>query len=90
SLTVQCRYTQLGREYTGRVNFTSSGRICQRWDRQTPHAHSRTNPAAFPSGTNTLSDAENFCRNPDSEQEGPWCYTMDSDSRWEYCDISFC
>ena len=32
----------------------------------------------------------NFCRNPDGEPKGPWCYTTDPDERWEYCDIPGC
>ena len=31
----------------------------------------------------------NYCRNPDDEPE-PWCYTTDSDKRWEYCGIPKC
>ena len=28
----------------------------------------------------------NYCRNPDNEPKGIWCYTTDAGSRWEYCD----
>ncbi|XP_078603199.1 plasminogen-like [Branchiostoma floridae x Branchiostoma japonicum] len=28
---------------------------------------------------------ENYCRNPDGEGGTSWCYTMDPDTRWEYC-----
>ncbi|CAC5426857.1 PLG [Mytilus coruscus] len=33
---------------------------------------------------------ENFCRNPDNEPLGPWCYTTDPTKRWEYCNVSSC
>ena len=29
----------------------------------------------------------NYCRNPDSEDGGVWCYTTDPDVKWEYCDV---
>ncbi|XP_077971315.1 laminin subunit gamma-1-like [Styela clava] len=32
----------------------------------------------------------NFCRNPDAEPSGPWCYTTDSEKRWENCPIPKC
>lgn len=31
-----------------------------------------------------------YCRNPDGDVNGPWCYTTDSRKAWEYCDIPKC
>lgn len=37
-------------------------------------------------------DASNYCRNPESLDTGdrPWCYTMNPDKRWEYCNVRKC
>ncbi len=65
--------------YRGPKRSTKSGTTCQPWDSQSPHSHSNT-PAQNPNADLR----ENYCRNPDGE-DGPWCYTMDSDIRWQYC-----
>lgn len=83
-----CKSTILGRQYLGKVSHTSSGIECQRWDSQTPNEHSRSHAAYFPE--KYLADAANYCRNPDSESEGPWCYTMSLNTRWEFCDVPLC
>ncbi len=44
-----------------------------------------SNPANFPDGMDN-----NYCRNPDNEPGGPWCYTTSHNKRWEYCHIPFC
>ena len=31
----------------------------------------------------------NYCRNPDHDPNGPWCYT-DNKERYEYCGIPKC
>ncbi|XP_013004333.2 plasminogen [Cavia porcellus] len=73
-----------GENYRGKVAVTVSGRTCQRWKDQTPHKHNRT-PENYP-----CKDLdENYCRNPDKET-APWCYTTDSEVRWEYCAIPSC
>ncbi|XP_074657426.1 uncharacterized protein LOC141910631, partial [Tubulanus polymorphus] len=79
-----CKTTTEGQEYRGHLDRAKSGRKCQAWNSQSPHKHTRYH---------MLSDrgtASNYCRNPDNEPEGPWCYTVDPDTRWEYCDIGFC
>ncbi|XP_048456971.1 plasminogen isoform X1 [Rhincodon typus] len=77
-------YTGKGQKYRGTERTTISGRICQRWDAQKPHLHSRT-PANYP----CKGLEQNYCRNPDNEKE-PWCYTTDPDTRWEYCQVRKC
>lgn len=73
------------KDYRGTVSVTASGKECQQWDSQSPHQHSRT-PVNYPwSGLDA-----NYCRNPDGEPGGAWCYTNSSASRWEYCEVMHC
>lgn len=67
------------------MNKTRKGVTCQRWDSQTPHAHTLTSDTHPKAGLD-----ENFCRNPDGEPRGPWCYTTSSKKRWDYCDVPSC
>lgn len=32
----------------------------------------------------------NYCRNPDKDKHGPWCYTNSSAIPWDYCNIKPC
>ena len=75
----------MGLEYRGTLNTTRDGEVCQRWDSQIPHTHNNK-----PEENPDRGLQENYCRNPDDEPKGPWCYTTDPDIRWEYCDIGFC
>jgi len=68
-----------GEDYRGTISVTLSGLKCQKWSKQTPHDHDYK-PRDYPELQ------ENYCRNPDGEEEGgPWCYTTDPNERWEYC-----
>ena len=69
--------------YIGNIATTTTGKTCQGWKDQIPHPHSL---AQHPS----VLDADNKCRNPDNNVGGPWCYTTDPDTRWEFCDIPLC
>ncbi|KAM7340921.1 hypothetical protein ACRRTK_001536 [Alexandromys fortis] len=73
-----------GEHYEGKISKTMSGLNCQAWDSQSPHAHGYI-PAKFPN----KNLKKNYCRNPDGEPR-PWCFTTDSNKRWEYCDIPRC
>ncbi len=83
-----CKSTRMGQTYRGKVDNTRNGLGCQRWDSQFPHVHRHNEDFMFPD--NSTSDAENYCRNPNDEPFGPWCYTLDPDTVWDYCDIDDC
>ncbi len=50
--------------------------------------NARHEASQFPS--RRLDDESNYCRNPDAKPGGPWCYTTDHNTPWEYCDIPYC
>lgn len=70
----------LGGDYRGGQVRTQSGRLCQEWDVQTPWSHS-TNSTTYPSAGLLL----NYCRNPDELAPTIWCFTTDTEQRWELC-----
>ena len=78
--------------YRGCQYKTISGKICQDWNLQTPHAHPHT-PGAYPNmGIDFVGN--NLCRNPDSSATmggSIWCYTTDPSIAKEEClPIGFC
>jgi hypothetical protein len=79
-----CRMTQLGKEYMGTLSTSKDGRTCQFW---TDHPKYTDFPDASPA------DASNYCRNPDSSVEGPWCFVPTYDKQqlsWMYCSVPMC
>ncbi|XP_066275222.1 tyrosine-protein kinase transmembrane receptor Ror2-like [Branchiostoma lanceolatum] len=73
-----CPVNPGGADYRGNISVTKSGKICQRWDVDSPH--NRTyRPEMHPELV------ENYCRNPDEHEPGLWCYTTDPSTRWGYC-----
>ena len=81
----ECKMTTEGMEYRGSASTSRSGIPCQAWNMQSPHTHDMM-PSNHPDkGLN-----ENYCRNPDNEENGPWCYTTSVNKRWEHCDIQKC
>ncbi|KAL4241093.1 Neurotrypsin [Mactra antiquata] len=75
-------------KYNGTISTTASGHTCQKWSLNTPQKHKySTRDDLFPDGS--VEAAGNNCRAPDDDVT-PWCYTTDSNVRWEYCNISKC
>ena len=69
---------QNGTAYTGQANTTLTGRVCQVWTEDTPHA----------SGYKHLGE-HNYCRDPVAGI-GLFCYTTDPAKQWERCDVPRC
>lgn len=43
----------------------------------------------FPDGNEY--NAKNYCKiNPNFSNEGPWCYTTDKNTKFEYCNVDYC
>uniref|UniRef100_A0A8C9FAX8 Plasmin n=1 Tax=Pavo cristatus TaxID=9049 RepID=A0A8C9FAX8_PAVCR len=73
-----------GKDYRGTVAKTGNGRTCQEWSSQSPHSHKYFTPLTHPrAGLD-----KNYCRNPDGDVNGLWCFTTDPEKIWEYCELS--
>jgi len=81
----ECKQTPMGREYTGTLNTTESGTTCQAWASITYQHPAMLDDSNYPDGSRAA--AMNYCRNPDSDAGGPWCYTNVS---WGTCDVPLC
>ncbi|XP_053392820.1 apolipoprotein(a)-like isoform X2 [Mercenaria mercenaria] len=75
-------------DYIGSRICTASGKICQRWDQQSPWSHPYIYKSMFPDKNAT--EASNYCRDPNGARGAPWCYTSDPSTEWEFCDIPDC
>ncbi|XP_068109019.1 hepatocyte growth factor-like protein isoform X2 [Hyperolius riggenbachi] len=72
-----------GVHYRGTASKTVKGKTCQQWRLKFPHEHRYS-----PNSKNALD--ENYCRNPDDDPKGPWCYTTDKNLRHDVCGIKKC
>ena len=77
-----------GKNYVGTIAVTEKGHTCQRWDTNSPHINPHQEISKYP-GISSLSQLENYCRNPDNGGR-PWCYTINTDDRWDYCSVPCC
>ena len=65
--------------YAGARRATIGGMPCVDW---APVAHAAI--AALPFVDGSIEAAENYCRNPDGDTNGPWCYYTHL-AFWDYC-----
>eukprot|EP00760_Papus_ankaliazontas_P031339 PhM_4_TR523/c0_g1_i1/m.38965 len=69
-------YYAPGIDYRGGVNLTRSGAICDGW-----------NKTSFAGYTQAGIADHNYCRNPDNNPSGPWCYVKNGGGRNESCAV---
>ena len=78
--SVGCQHKSThGMDYRGTANTTKSGIPCQRWSDTQPHDHPLTH----------IGD-HNYCRNPDGDSNGLWCFTTDPNIEFQHCSVPFC
>ena len=71
--------------YNGQHNVTSSGKECITWEKIPMYLR----PTSWQFDQD-ITDARGYCRNPDADVKGPWCYVSLDTYRVEYCDIPYC
>ncbi|XP_039471693.1 hepatocyte growth factor isoform X2 [Oreochromis aureus] len=74
-------YKRFGENYQGQQSRTRSNLPCAPW-----RDHSNSGERGMP----TAGLEGNYCRNPDKDKHGPWCYTNNSAIPWDYCNVKPC
>ena len=87
--TKQCRDTPDGLDYTGTLSKTIEGYTCKKWVHQYKNENHfvQKNGLGYQFPENDVIEAENYCRNPDFDSYGPWCFT---DIGKQHCLIPMC
>lgn len=88
--SAECRLAGTGNDYIGKLNVTRSNRKCQKWTTNAPH---QVNPKYLNGSLFADQDpikAENFCRDPNRNISGPWCYTTDQKVPYDLCYVRDC
>lgn len=75
-----------GESYTGTLSVTFGGHTCLDWN--LPKVKALSVGKGFNSEVILL---KNYCRNPDGDMEGPWCYVNQAENiTIDYCDLELC
>ncbi|XP_053305162.1 prothrombin [Spea bombifrons] len=75
---------EMGMSYEGKLAVTISGLPCLPWNSPTVQQYQRKD--FYPE----VKLVENYCRNPDGDGEGVWCYVSHPNITYEYCPLHYC
>ncbi|XP_030056733.1 prothrombin [Microcaecilia unicolor] len=74
-----------GLYYNGTLAVTISGLKCLPWHSETAEELGRR----YKFLPNVILE-ENYCRNPDGDEEGVWCFVSHPNMTFEYCKLNYC
>ncbi|KAI9533569.1 hypothetical protein NQZ68_021104 [Dissostichus eleginoides] len=73
-----------GETYRGTLSITRSGIPCADWSHHINSGDSHSTESH-------VGLERNYCRNPDRDKHGPWCYTNPNNRlAWDYCKLKHC
>ncbi|ELU00288.1 hypothetical protein CAPTEDRAFT_145843, partial [Capitella teleta] len=82
-----------GRDYRGKLDYTTDGTTCQMWASRYPQQHKFYTGNPMKDVRNGIGE-HNYCRNPNGRRAKPWCFVPLSPGsdlpRWQYCDVEPC
>lgn len=83
---IGCKNSRQGSDYVGKLDHVVTGEECFPW----LYVQSGYKSSDFPE--NNIGEALNYCRNPNNDRYGPWCYfdTGDGQFKGRYCAIPIC
>lgn len=87
-----CKESASGKGYSGILSSTMSDSACLPWT-SVPEYYKPVvwmGQDKFATADTMLSSLHNYCRNPDNDAIGPWCFTSMESGRMEYCNIPLC
>ncbi|XP_045460766.1 uncharacterized protein LOC123671120 [Harmonia axyridis] len=87
--TNTCKLSHFGIEYLGYNSKTESLVRCQAWNTNFPH-HVMDNITDDDFPEASKESAKNYCRNPNLDPKGPWCYSLNEDLINETCAVPLC
>ncbi|XP_041052595.1 prothrombin [Carcharodon carcharias] len=71
--------------YRGTLNVTRTGKHCQDWNSQYAHKLNFTKEEMISANLE-----RNYCRNPDEDEDGAWCFISDPEMEMDYCKLNYC
>ena len=86
-----CKVNRRGMDYNGKVNVTENYQTCMHWKNHFISKYTALKDNHFSDGS--VDNALNYCRNPNNDGHGPWCFTSyysSSNFTASYCGIPIC